>query len=590
MGADMDEAWHEIAVQRERLLRELESTTDIAVARLVIDLLVEPHYALEHAGASLAERFRAACRRWSFDAPPVRQSALAIGETWLLLAESGGHGHVVRARLVDCRPQRLAFGRELARADEALARTASRALRKWDHEDVFVEMDRLLHAKGKSAGLGLAVALLSRRLGVAPPADVAASAGVDERGCLTPVEHLGAKLDALAKERPLVRRLVVASGQAIDEHRARRLEVVRHEHLAEALPEFALDLIRLASASLSVQLHHLHGELRRQKEQGHGPARSRQLAAETSAIADALGSGCQDDEHASALLLAADFYESAGEAERAQSLVGTIPEGFARGSSVDAVRRSISRAAIEIDIDPEQAVAWAEQAIAGCERLEETPRRKWLGRSLGTLGRARLHHGQPALAEPWLRKALAHYELHEPWEAARSGCYLATCLRHLDRPEESLAVIGAALRSAAAHAPHREECLVTAKYLLLERGRTFTRLERWGDAAQDFEKLADAADLEEAHELRVGASRGLAQAWRRLGSLERSRAALEHCLQVAADEAGLIGRLSALAAGEALIDERPCGVERGLLDAIWRKAWGDPSPAAIGRVLAAQVY
>lgn len=90
---------------------------------------------------------------------------------------------------------------------------------------------------GPSFGLCFVLALASHLAECAVPSDVVASAGVDERGVLRPVEALELKIEGVVKLAPGVRRVLVAADQADEAEcaAAGRLEVVPVRSAAEAL-------------------------------------------------------------------------------------------------------------------------------------------------------------------------------------------------------------------------------------------------------------------------------------------------------------------------------------------------------------------
>ncbi len=92
---------------------------------------------------------------------------------------------------------------------------------------------------GRSYELPLFLALASRLIGRALPVDIAATARIDKNGYLQPVAGVAAKIAALCRERPGVRRLLIADGQPdIDKAAAAvagELEIVSLSTAAAAL-------------------------------------------------------------------------------------------------------------------------------------------------------------------------------------------------------------------------------------------------------------------------------------------------------------------------------------------------------------------
>jgi hypothetical protein len=90
---------------------------------------------------------------------------------------------------------------------------------------------------GPSFGLCFVLALGSHLAECAVPVDILASARVDERGVLRPVDAIELKIEGAVRLAPAVRRLLVAADQAAEAERAAagRLEVVAVASAADAL-------------------------------------------------------------------------------------------------------------------------------------------------------------------------------------------------------------------------------------------------------------------------------------------------------------------------------------------------------------------
>lgn len=97
---------------------------------------------------------------------------------------------------------------------------------------------------GRSFGLAFALRNVSLIFGQPVPADLIASACVDELGQLGPVEGLEAKLRVVLDQAPSVRRFIVAKGQGDAAHQILdglgqrgRLQIIEHERLGAAVAE-----------------------------------------------------------------------------------------------------------------------------------------------------------------------------------------------------------------------------------------------------------------------------------------------------------------------------------------------------------------
>lgn len=90
---------------------------------------------------------------------------------------------------------------------------------------------------GSSFGLCFVLALASFLAECAVPVDIIASARVDERGVLRPVDAIELKIEGVVRLAPAVRRLLVAADQAAEAERASagRLEIVAVASAADAL-------------------------------------------------------------------------------------------------------------------------------------------------------------------------------------------------------------------------------------------------------------------------------------------------------------------------------------------------------------------
>jgi tetratricopeptide (TPR) repeat protein len=89
---------------------------------------------------------------------------------------------------------------------------------------------------GRSCELSLFLALVSLLTGQSLPSDLSATAALDLAGDLRPVDGLELKISALLRERPRVRRLLVAEGQTmLPEAYAAGLEIIPLADISDAL-------------------------------------------------------------------------------------------------------------------------------------------------------------------------------------------------------------------------------------------------------------------------------------------------------------------------------------------------------------------
>lgn len=103
---------------------------------------------------------------------------------------------------------------------------------------------------GDSFGLGMAMAIASMVLGVPVPDDIVASAAVDERGAVSPVDGLERKVRIVGDFAPRVRRILVSAEQRDEAAGCQtRLDVVGVKNVSEALDLVFPDLLgQLAGA------------------------------------------------------------------------------------------------------------------------------------------------------------------------------------------------------------------------------------------------------------------------------------------------------------------------------------------------------
>lgn len=537
-------------------------------------------------------RIRAASMNAGVDPPRLSESApLAVGEAWLLLyGRDAGEGEVARIRSdpggdakVDFesayRGLRAMCGR-LGRAFPSLE--APLAFRVWPATASVVD--------GRSLGLAACAALLSRRLGVAPRDDTAASAIVDSEGRLRPVGHLDAKVRALMQAHPKVRRVVVAKEQEVGHLTG--LELIRRVYLEEALPDLGLDPQTISYDSLRdhlqrVESFKLAGQGQRDSEDWMELAREAWetmhalLKDEPRLAADAAGYAALFSLHAGD----GSIFEKVREVLLAyREEIPDEPQAWL------AVVEATHRIDAEIGKDPVAAVAVARDALERCRNLEGN-REALLGMALGTYGRACLHAGQVTQAEPVLREAYEHHLQFDGGrvargERARSGCYLATCLRLLSRADEALTLVTDELaycdRFRRWPLPHG-----TIPFLSLEHGRCLLALDHPGDALTAFKPAAESA----THHPRVSALRGMAEAHRRLGNDGAAWGLTSQCMRMASELEGreILARVSLLAVGDAILVELTESRRQQLRQA-WLSAYPSDEPAAVTRELERWLY
>lgn len=562
-------------VDFERDLGRAERTPRPHDARLVL-------YALrDHAGAPwvdavLHERLRQACVQHGMACPPFVVSAFRVGEAWVLLAGPAGYSTTVRISLggdgLDPGP---AVQTEARRALQGLLSAAARAGRRVPREKIAASGFRIVGGPeraqigGSSLGLSAVVAMLSAALGTVAARTVAGSAVVHPDGHLERVSYLPDKVRALRRQWPDVDTLVVASDQDETAAFEDNLRVVRALDLAAACAAFGLPLSELPPCRVEDRLESLD-RLRRKDARRHEAHQWLELSADAWEIARALGEepDCKR-EAMEALLFAALFASHAGDTPQAQEILMGVPEMDLDDHPALRTRKLIYEAAVTIDRDAAEAERIAGRAVRLCADLPAGDDRVELtGQALGTQGRAILHGGRAAAAEPLLREALAHHRREKAREWPRSACYLATCLRCAGRAEDALSLIHEALAEAE-RSTRWESAETTATYLHLERGRALATLGRLADAEHALALVVGAQDRPAAYP-RLGAHRSLAAVLRRLDRADEARDHLRVCVGVAiATGTALptLRRIGAVAAGEDLASGSPLLAARDLEDA-----------------------
>lgn len=490
-------------------------------------------------------------------------AALRLGETWLLLVGSDGGGRVVRICAEGSGLDAGArFAQEVERALNGLRVAAAAQDKHVPFEVLFRRFtiqggEAGLTIEGRSLGLATCVAAISHLTDVPPRSHVAGAAAVSETGQLEPVEGIAAKLNGLRTQWPSVDTIVVSSRQtSVPE--VPGMNVVRAEHVAEALPVFGLDFPRDARPTwdeLEVRL----AAFKREDLDPNPVERWRQLSVEAEAMS---ADFAQHDSRLSseALLYAGLFASHAGEPDRAHAILAKFPAGTAPLQL--RARERVITASAKIEFDVALALSIAQEAVSLCEQHDST----WLGRAIGTQGRVLLHAGRPAEAEPILRSAYASHEKDQA-HGPRSAIYLAQCLRHLGRPREALDLADWALDVAVSNPRHRQGAS-TRLYALLERGRALLDLGLLEEAVVSLEQVTHQGQI--ASYPSLGARRSLVKAYRALGQRESARTQLQICTDVALDDSGpeTLRKVGAVAAAEDLKNDTPLlPVEQ--LEAAW---------------------
>lgn len=555
----------------EDKLRQLRCATTIGRARMLIDELRD---GASRVDALLREDFQRAVEEVGLPSPKFASVRLLPGETWLLLYEAPQSGCAVRLRAsLDASIGDDRLGAEVRRAHRGLLNTAARACRRLEQPTPpTIEPDApygKFEIEGSSLGLSVAVATLSARLNRSPSTDVAGSAQVCEDGRLRPVEHLAEKLEALHQSWPEVARVVVATGQELRAGYRSPVELDEREHLGDAIPLFGLSLEALPHARLDDYRVRV-SRFRADNAEPHDASEWERLSSVAWETSAALAAD-DPDKSAEAALWSALFAIHAGDPAAADALLRCVPEEITKEFPELLVRKLITSASNQIDMGKlDDAVSLAERAVSLCATVSARDRRELFGQALGTHGRALMHKGRFDAAEPLLRRALEHHRAQVPAEAPRSECYLATCLRLGDRPEEALRLVDHALTVTDEHAAKWQVAVTTRLFLRLERARISAALGRWEEATNDFVVVRDGQLVDTSYP-RLGAVRGLARALRFLGRTDEADRALEACLTVvrqAADNNPVLQRVAAMAAGEALLDNIPSR-SRAELEVVW---------------------
>jgi hypothetical protein len=262
--------------------------------------------------------------------------------------------------------------------------------------------------------------------------------------------------------------------------------------------------------------------------------------------------GATNPRSTEALSWAVQFAVHAGDVASLENYFDRMdPSHFEQLPKAVQARCLIHRATALIDSGANAATQFARDGFATVLSLSSTEREELLGRAHGTLGRALMHAGQLTEAVEQLRFAVDAHAA-QPEQVPRSLCYLATCLRLAGAPRDARACVLDALKKleslrSSPNAP------ATRRYLNLELGRCELVLGSL-DAARSAFELVLPDDADTSHP-RISALRGLAQVCRRLNLPEAGDQFLRRCLSAAHAATGLLQRVAAAAAGEAVLDK-----------------------------------
>ena len=517
--------------------------------------------------APLRAEFAEALAWWKLD-PTLASAALSlrVGETWLLLHTGGPTAQIARLVARDPRANTARSGAATFRSFElgtvlhGLAAAAARACRKLsaDEGTAFEIAGAISSAEvtGRSLELGAAVTLLSRALACAPRATTAGSACVRADGSLAPVTHLPEKLAALRSAYPDVRTVVVAEAQEVPADTG-GLDVRRVRTLDDALLLFGLDLGALTPAPIEDHVDRAR-TFETANVRAHNPEQWRRLSLDAWETSVALAPH-EPAESARCRAWAGLFAVHSGDPS-ASALTEAEDPGVAAAHPAIGVFSAIGRASAAIDLDEGgKAEELARRAVSGCEALASQERAALEGQALGTLGRALLHAGRYAEAEPFLCAGAEHHRARLPRELARSLSYLAVCLRHAGRLDEALSVVSAALQSNSEYLPFSRAAETTQHFLHLEKGRVLLERGDYDDAERALLCVTPQAKL--ASYPRLGAERSLVRLHLRAGRRERALEAARRCLDAGIDLHGRAGHVLLRVACVGLIEALNAGIE-----------------------------
>jgi tetratricopeptide (TPR) repeat protein len=564
-----------------RLIKDLEQLEASPSRHVFADALVRGIPGQRWIAADLHQRMADALARSGYphEAPPWSPTVPDCGETYVLTAAGTG-GRVFGYRL-DTRPRagsldRVLSAESLVSAKQALdglivamARDGIPAAR---HLTVTVPQMQFLPSPdrgiiGDSLGLSTCVCLASSLLGRPALPEVAGTADIDSTGKLQKVGAIGPKIEGLRKAYPSVKKIVIAEEEEnVD---LGEFEFVRRGNVLDALEVFGLHLRGLEEIDAPdlQKLEQRVEAFRLENDSHYELEKWLALRSEALYIAKRLPQG---ELAATALAWAAIFATHAAEPDWAMAALRSVREEALADNPLMQTWRLIMLATTAID---NELYADAEEpcrrALLSLEKLYDVHRREIKGRVLGTVGRVHMHAGRYDEGVKWLREGVAFHQENLPREAARTACYLATCLRMGGDPEQARQVVEEALHSTETYARYTAST-ISRLYLRLERGRCRQALRRLADAAEDFEFV----DREQAGEPRahpkISAIRGLAAVYRRIPGYEKqSIQRLNVCLKLAKE---INGKPAAMAAADAILDHAE-GSEPGVpVEDLW-KVW-----------------
>lgn len=440
---------------------------------------------------------------------------------------------------------------------------------------------------GSSLGMAFAAAAVSRWSGRAPSAEVAATAALDLKGGLVPVNGLEAKVTALVEAYPAVRRVVIAPNQAPNDAAIAGVALVRCATVDEALREFglALDDVRGGLPGTSEAEAQI-AQLEFVQEPSYSAARWREHAMR----ARMLAGHPRISEYlvAKASAFAALFHLHAGDSELASELARAFAEDAIAGLPASAqvwVRIVQSTSCIDSGRH-DDAIRYGDLAVEGARRLSTGEQRDLLGRALGTRGRAAMHAGDDEAALPWLRDAAAHHAEQLPREAARSFTTLGIACRRAGRYGEALEALDNAARSIEENQDEQESASARL-FLSYERGRVLFELGELEQAYEHFEAVV-LGQLKEEDYPRVGCLRYLAAIDAACGRAPRAAEWLGQALGIAERCPPLIGRIAASAAMAVLGPHR---LEMPRAAVLFEQHFSEPlDPSSVQRGLRTLVY
>jgi tetratricopeptide (TPR) repeat protein len=541
--------------------------------------------------AELRARLRGLAARCEERVPELTPQPLRVGEAWLLLVATDHQGTVARMRVAASASPELLDEAAIGAALDGLAAAATRANRRLASERLSGRFELIDHGSpkrvdGASLGLATCVAALSHVLGRAPRTGIAGTARVDRStGALLPVGYVEAKLTALRRQWPEVDTVVLAADQR-EPREFPGLTLLRVGSIDEAVELFGLSLTALPAPPIE-DLQARVDSFVSADTQPHDLAGWAALSREALEVAGLLQPH-QPNHAARARVWAGLFASHAGDNDRAAALLDAVEEEAFEADEHRVMAASI-RASACIDRDAEGAISLADAGVRLAEQLPVPAHKRWFGKAVGTAGRARMHDGRLAEAEPHLRLAVGHHAEHLVSEEPRSSCYLACCLRLLGRAEEAERLARQACEQAGLRGQSFASCRQTVPYARLELGRALAALGRLDEARAVLLQVVDAQVNERAYP-RLGAHRSLAGVLRGLHRAAEAEDHLRICWDLARDAqaARTPRKLGLVAAAELLADDaRSTLVSEDEVDALWTELF-DIAPRAA--VLATWIY